>query len=79
MEYLYSERRKERWHKCHAEITIVMEENIKKVRKDSIIEIKEKVKKNLGYLHPCNKEIREKWEVTNRLDKLKELCDKRWQ
>lgn len=33
-----------------------MEDNIEKIRKDAVKEIKEKAKKNPGYLHPCNKE-----------------------
>ncbi len=32
-----------------------MEDNIVKIRKDAIIEIKKKVKKNPEYLNPCNK------------------------
>lgn len=34
-------------------------ENIENIRKNAIAEIKEKVKKNHGYLHPCNKEKQE--------------------
>lgn len=36
-----------------------MEDNIEKIRKNAITEIKEKVKKSPGYLHPCNKERQE--------------------
>lgn len=36
-----------------------MEDDIEKIRKDAITEIKEKVKKSPGYLHPCNKERQE--------------------
>lgn len=36
-----------------------MEENIDEIRRNAIHEIKEKIKKNSGYLHPCNKERQE--------------------
>ena len=34
-------------------------ENIDQIKRKAIVEIKEKVKKNPGYLHPCNKERQE--------------------
>lgn len=37
----------------------MINENIDKTRRDAISEIREKAKKNPGYLHPCNKERRE--------------------
>lgn len=42
-----------------------MEESIENIRRDIIIEIKEKVKRNLGYLHPCNKERQEDMKDSN--------------
>ncbi len=34
----------------------MIDDNIEKLRRDSISNIKEKIKKNLNFLHPCNKD-----------------------